>query len=46
MGGFFGVASKEDCVFEQVERSVQREKLIEQMKKILQTEQREIHEQI
>lgn len=26
---------KEDCVFEQVERSVQREKLIEQIKKIL-----------
>lgn len=26
---------KEDCIFEQVERSVQREKLIEQIKKIL-----------
>ena len=26
---------KEDCVFEQVERSVQREKLLEQMKRIL-----------
>ena len=35
MGGFFGVVSKEDCVFEEVEHSVQREKLLAQIKKIL-----------
>ena len=35
MGGFFGVASKEDCVFEQVEHSVQRERLLKDLKEIL-----------
>ena len=35
MSGFFGVASKEDCVFEEVEREVQREKLVGAIRRLL-----------